>query len=136
MSFLLDTNIISEVRKARPDPAVTQWVVSTADERQFISAITIGELRRGAAGIRRRDPAQAAALDAWVDRTIRLFGERTLPVTTDVADAWGTLVAGRSIAVPDGLIAATALVEGLAVVTRNVKHFEGLGVRVVNPFPH
>lgn len=135
MTFLLDTNIISEVRRPRPEPAVVEWILGTADEQQFISAITIGEIRRGAAGLRRRDPARASALDAWVDRTIALFGDRTLPITAQVADAWSDLVSERTLEVPDGLIAATALVEGMTVVTRNVKHFTGLGVRLLNPFP-
>ena len=135
MNFLLDTNIISEVRKPRPEPRVLEWILGVDDDRQFISAITIGEIRRGAAGLRGRDPVRAASLDAWVDRTMRVFSARTLPITAEVADTWGTLVAGRHLAVPDGLIAATALVEGMTVVTRNVKDFEGLGVRVFNPFP-
>lgn len=134
MSYLLDTNIVSEVRKQRPDPSVVAWLSGTARNRLSISAMVVGELRRGAALIRRRDPAQADALDAWVDQTVRSFADRILPVTAEIADIWGRLHTVRPLAVPDSLMAATAIVHGLSLVTRNVKDFDGLDVPVVNPF--
>ncbi|WP_088286459.1 type II toxin-antitoxin system VapC family toxin [Kineosporia sp. A_224] len=134
MSYLLDTNIVSEVRKPRPDPSVVAWIGATRPDRLSISAMVVGELRRGAALIRRRDPVQAEALDAWVDQTVRSFADRILPVTAEVADVWGRLHAVRPLAVPDSLMAATAIVHGLTLVTRNVKDFDGLDLPLVDPF--
>ncbi len=100
----------------------------------FLSALTLGEIRRGIEGVRPRDPAKTAALRRWLDAVARGFGARILPVDTAVAETWGRIGAGRSIPVIDGLIAATAIVHDLVLVTRNLGDVEGLGVRTLNPF--
>lgn len=133
MSYLLDTNVVSESRRPRPDPAVLEWLRRTPSRRMYVSALAIGELRRGVELLRRRDPARAEAPAAWVDELVSLFGDRVLPVTTAVADRWGVIDSPDRLPVVDGLMAATALVHHLIVVTRNVKDFERAGVAVLDP---
>lgn len=133
--FLLDTNVVSELRKgARCAPKVNAWAKSVSPLSDYLSVLVVGELRRGAVLKRRSDPATADALDKWIAGLSRFYSERTLPVTLEVVEAWGALSAVRPLPLEDGLMAATALVHGLRFVTRNVKNVEGLGVPLLNPW--
>ena len=135
MSFLIDTNIISEVRKGdRCDPHVAAWYASVADDDLFLSALVLGELRKGVELARPRDPDKASALERWLGQVEVAFGRRVLGVDNVVSDRWGRMSAIRLIPVIDGLLAATAVTNGLTLVTRNDRDVAGLGVTVLNPF--
>ncbi len=134
MSFLLDTNVLAELRKPRPQASVAAWYQGVGDQELFLSVLVVGEIQQGVARLRRKDPRQAAAYEAWLGKLQREFADRVLPVTQDVALEWGRLSAGNPPPVVDGLIAATALVHGMTVVTRNVADFEPTGVPLLNPF--
>lgn len=135
MSYLIDTNIISEVRKgARCDPNVAAWWASVEDEDLFLSPLVLGEIRKGAALARRKDPAKADALDEWLAQVRTAFADRLFPVDTAVAEEWGRMSAARSVPVIDGLMAATAKANGLTLVTRNEADVADLGTEIVNPF--
>ena len=134
--FLLDTNVISEVRRGqRSNPNVTNWYASVGESQLFISSLTIGEIRRGIELARRRgDGDQVEALETWLETVIQRFSGRILKVDTEEADAWGQLSAIRPVPVVDALLAATAITHDMTLVTRNVSDVEGLGVRVIDPF--
>ena len=135
MTYLIDTNIISEVRKGpRCHPGVAAWYRSIDDAELFLSVLVLGEIRKGVDQVRPRDPARADALDAWLAEVDAAFGDRVLPVDRAVADAWGRMAAMRPIPVIDGLLAATALINDLTLVTRDEEGVAGLGARVLNPF--
>jgi toxin FitB len=132
---LLDTNILSETRKRQPAPAVTNWIAATPPERLHVSVLTLGEIEQGIARIRGRgDYERAAGLERWLGEVELGFGDRILPITLPVAAAWGRQQHAEPLPVVDGLIAATAKVNSLTVVTRNAKDFERTGVQVLNPF--
>lgn len=138
MNYLLDTNVVSELRKigdGKADARVAAWVDTEDAESFFISAITILELERGVLGIQRRDAAQGARLRAWLDNHVRPeFAGRILPIDDQIAMRCAHLHIPDRRNEVDALIAATALVHGLTVATRNVRDFEGTGVVVVNPW--
>jgi len=135
VTYLLDTNVLSELRKGRRcHPNVAAWFTEVADAHLFLSVLVIGEIRRGVEVIRRRDTAGATALDQWLTRLVRDHGERILPVDRAVAEQWGRLAATRTGSVVDSLLAATARVHGLTLVTRNVRDVQWTGVSCVNPF--
>jgi predicted nucleic acid-binding protein len=138
LSYLLDTNVISELRKTgdgKADTRVVAWIDAADAENFFISAITILELERGVLGIQRRDAAQGARLRAWLDNHVRPeFAGRVLPADDPIATRCAHLHIPDRRNEVDALIAATALVHGLTVATRNVRDFEGTGVVVVNPW--
>lgn len=135
MTWLIDTNVISEVRKgARCHPGVAAWWATVEDRELFLSTLTLGEIRKGIEVVRPRDPAQAAALEAWLAAVIGAFGPRVLGIDPAVAEAWGRMAAMRSVPVVDALLAATARVHGLMLVTRNATDVAGLGAPVLNPF--
>ena len=138
MSYLLDTNVVSELRKigdGKADARVAAWGDTEDAESFFISAITILELARGVLGIQRRDAAQGARLRAWLDNHVRPeFAGRILPIDDQIAMRCAHLHIPDRRNEVDALIAATALVHGLTVATRNVRDFEGTGVVVVNPW--
>ena len=135
MSYLLDTNVISELRKGeRRDANVARWYESLAEDEVFLSVLTIGELRRGVALIRRRDSTSADRLDAWLAGVASGHADRILPVDAVVAERWGRLNVPGTLPVVDGLLAATALTHGLTLATRNIKDVQGTGVLCVNPF--
>ncbi len=138
MNYLLDTNVVSELRKigdGKADARVAAWVDTEDAESFFISAITILELERGVLGFQRRDAAQGARLRAWLDNHVRPeFAGRILPIDDQIAMRCAHLHIPDRRNEVDALIAATALVHGLTVATRNVRDFEGTGVVVVNPW--
>ena len=134
--FLLDTNVVSEIRKgSRCDANVANWHSEVAESRLFISSLTIGEIRRGIELARRRgDRPQANTLETWLQTIIQQFSGRILNVDTTVAETWGAMSAIRPVPVIDGLLAATAMQHNLILVTRNVADVEGLGIQILNPF--
>lgn len=135
MSFLIDTNIISEVRKhGSCDPNVAAWYASIDDTDLYLSVLVMGEIRKGIALAERSDRAKASALEAWLNTVDAAFRERILPIDRAVADEWGRMSAVRPIPVIDGLLAATAKVHRMTLVTRNHADVAGLGAVVVNPF--
>jgi predicted nucleic acid-binding protein len=135
VTWLVDTNIISEVRKGpRCHPAVAAWWARVDDGELFLSVLVLGEIRRGVEALRPRDPAQAAAIDAWLGGLTTAFSARILGIDARVAERWGRIAVLRSVPVIDALMAATAAVHGLTLVTRNQRDVEGLGVRVLDPF--
>ena len=135
MSYLLDTNVISELRKGeRADANVRAWFSGLADEEIYLSVLTIGEIRRGVESVRRRDPDSATALDSWLARLVEAHRERILPVDRAIAEEWGRMNVPDPRPVVDGLLAATAKVAGLTFVTRNIADVEGSGVELLDPF--
>lgn len=134
MSYLIDTNIISELRKgAKCDPGVAAWWATVAEEDLWLSALVLGEIRKGVELARRRDPAKAEALEGWLAEVVANFGDRVLTVDAAVADAWGRMGAIRSAPVIDSLLAATSKANALTLVTRNAAAVAGLGIEVLNP---
>jgi toxin FitB len=135
VSYLLDTNVLSETRKRQPAAGVADWIAATPRDRLHVSVLTLGEIEQGITKIRGRgDRHQAAALERWLGDVQAGFEDRVLPVTIPVATAWGRQQNAQPLPVIDALIAATAQVHGLTVVTRNVKDFELAGVQVLDPF--
>ena len=135
MSYLLDTNVISELRKGSGcNPHVLRWFETISDDDIHLSVLTTGEIRRGIESIRRRDPQSARVLEGWLDRLMKDYASRLLPVTHEIADEWGRLGVPDPIPVIDGLLAATARVHRLTLATRNVRDVEVTGVACVNPF--
>ena len=135
MTYLLDTNVLSETRKRQPAAGVADWIAATSPDRLHVSVLTIGEIEQGIARIHGRgDQQQAAALERWLRDVETGFEDRILSVTLPVAAAWGRQQYAQPLPVIDALIAATARVHGMTVVTRNVKDFELAGVQVHNPF--
>ena len=135
MSYLIDTNVISELRKGqRCDPNVAQWFATVADVEIYLSVLVIGELRRGVERIRRRDPTATVALETWLKRIVKSFDGRILAVDYEVAEEWGRMNALTPLSTIDSLLAATAKVHGLTLVTRNVKDIVNAGVSYLNPF--
>lgn len=132
--YLLDTNVISAVRRADRAPQVAAWLRGKAEQDLFLSVITIGEIERGIRQQDRRDPAFAQDLRAWLDRTVLLFSDRILPFEAEDARIWGRLSAEIGHNGADLMIAATALRHGATVVTGNVSDFAPTGVMTENPF--
>ncbi|TPI81246.1 type II toxin-antitoxin system VapC family toxin [Mesorhizobium sp. B2-8-9] len=130
--YLLDTNVVSDVQRRLPKP--TAWLASVDPTSISLSVITIGEIERGIVKQRKTDPDRAARLDVWLRELRRDNADRILAITEEVALAWGRITARRTRGNADTLIAATALVHDLILVTRNVADFEGMGVTVVNPW--
>jgi len=135
LNFLLDTNIISEVRKGqRCDRNVAAWYAAAAPGDLYLSVLVAGEIRRGIEQAKRRDPRRAAVFEAWLADIEAIFGDRILPIDRTVANEWGRLSAMRTIPPVDGLLAATAKVHGMTLATRNERNVAGLGAEVLNPF--
>ena len=135
MRFLLDTNIISEVRKRdRAHPRVAQWVARTPAEEIGTSAIVLAEIRRGIELKRRSDLQQARSLDRWFSQMRARLGDRVLPIDEPIAQAWAVLSVPDPPPLIDGLLAASAKVHGLTLVTRNVADIARTGVAVLDPF--
>jgi predicted nucleic acid-binding protein len=135
VKFLLDTNVISEIRKRdRADPNVVRWVARTAVEEIGTSVLVLAEIRRRIELKRRSDPQQAKSLDRWFSQMRMRLGERVLPVDEPIAEAWALLGIPNPSPLIDGLLAATAKVHGLTLVTRNVADMAMAGVLVLDPF--
>jgi toxin FitB len=135
VSYLIDTNIISEIRKGdRCNPHVSAWYASIADRDLFLSTLVLGEIRVAIELARPRDPEKAAALETWLRQVETAFGSRVLGIDNAISDQWGRMSAIRSIPVIDGLLAATAMTHALTLVTRNDRDIAGLGAVVLNPF--
>jgi predicted nucleic acid-binding protein len=132
--YLLDTNVLSETRKKRPDERVVAFVAETDPSALYISVLTLGELRKGVEQKRRTDAAAAQRLGSWVDGLEFGFADRILGIDAPTAQLWGELSAQRPRPVVDTLLAATAVVRGLTFVTRNVADVQGIEVRVLDPF--
>jgi len=135
LSYLVDTNIFSELRKGdRCHPKVRVWFEGVASAQLHTSVLVIGEIRRGIERARGRDPAFAAALEQWLADVVMLFEERIHPVSRAIADEWGRLAEPRKLPIIDTLLAATAIVHGLTLVTGNLRDIADTGVSHLNPF--
>ncbi len=133
--FLLDTNVVSELRKRqRVDAGVMAWILEQPDEALYLSVATFGEIRKGIERLRPRDARQAAGLETWAETLESRYQSRLLDISLKIFKQWGLLQAIRPISPIDALIAATALHHDLTLVTRNIDDFEGLGLPVLNPF--
>ena len=134
VGYLLDTNIISETRKKRPEPKVIRFLKSIESKLVCLSVLTIGELRRGAILKRRTDEKNSDDLSRWIDRVEETYQKRLLPIDLDVASVWARLSAGRPRPIVDALIAATAIAHRMTLVTRDVDDVSDTGVAIVNPW--
>ena len=135
MSYLIDTNVLSELRRKQPDPKVAAWVRERPRQSLYLSVLSLGEIRKGIEGV--ADAAFRRILTDWLEVELpNYFVGRLLDIDAQVADRWGRVqaCAGRTLPTIDGLLAASALQHNLALVTRNVKDFAGLGVQIVNPW--
>lgn len=130
--YLVDTSVLSEARRGSRE--ARNWLRSVDPDTIYLSVVTLGEIMRGIALKERTDPRFAAALTVWLEQVRRDHGDRILPITDRIALAWGRLSAARHRGMADGLIAATASVHGMLVVTRNVGDFADTGVPIVNPW--
>jgi predicted nucleic acid-binding protein len=131
--YLVDTNVVSELRKPRPHPRVIVWLNGVSDRDLFLSAVTVAELQAGVEITRRQDPTKAAEIEAWIDQIAAVWN--VLPMDVRIFRQWARLMHGRSDDhIEDAMIAATAHVHDLTVVTRNVRDFLPLGVRTLDPF--
>ena len=134
MSFLLDTNIVSELRKKSPDPGVVEWLRTVRSAQLYLSVLVVGEIRQGTERLAARDPERAAAIDDWCRRLVRGYSDRIVPVSLEIAETWGRLNASGPLPLADGLMAATALVHDWTFVTRNTADVVRTGARLLNPF--
>lgn len=134
MTYLLDTNVISELRKPDPDRNVAAWKRTLSPSQLYLSVMVVGEIAKGAAKLRRRDAKRAQVFETWLTRLTTDFADRLLPITRDIAEVWGEMNGRDPRPVVDGYIAATAKHHGLTLVTRNVGDFKGIEVKLLNPF--
>jgi predicted nucleic acid-binding protein len=135
LSYLVDTNVVSELRKGRRcDPGVASWFAEVPSDEIYLSVLTLGEIRKGIENIRRRDPRTAEVLEAWLMELAAIHSDRILPVDEAIAEQWGRFNVPDPLSMLDSLLAATANVHGLTLVTRNLKDVERTGVECLNPF--
>jgi predicted nucleic acid-binding protein len=135
VSYLIDTNVLSELRRKAPDARVVRWFSGRPSGTLYVSVLTLGEIRKGVEAL--PDPARRLALLDWLETDLpAFFAGRILPVDAAVADRWGHLVAkaGRPLPAIDSLLAATAQLHGLILVTRNLRDVQDMGVEVVDPW--
>jgi predicted nucleic acid-binding protein len=135
VNYLIDTNIISEVRKGpRCDPIVAAWFAGVEDREIYLSVLVIGEIRRGIERERSRDPVKSGALERWLQALTGSYSDRILPIDQAIAEEWGRMSARRSVPLVDALLAATAKVHRMRLVTRNVPDIADLGADFLDPF--
>ena len=135
MNYLIDTNIISEVRKGRRcDVNVVRWYETIEDASLYLSVLVIGEIRKNIEKLRGKNAIQADMIEDWLEVVAKTFGERILPIDGAIANEWGRLTAIRPLPVIDGLLAATAKIHRMTLVTRNTADIVDLGVHIINPF--
>lgn len=134
MTYLLDTNVVSETWKPKPDRNLSAWLATVAGAELFLSVLVVGELRQGIERLRRRDLAQAALYEQRLSNVYGHHADRLVPIDTAVAEAWARMNVPDEVPVIDGLMAATALVRGWTLVTRNIKDIERTGVSFLDPF--
>ncbi len=134
MSYLLDTNVASELRRRVPDKRVVAWMSAQSPSLLHVSVLTFGEIGKGIALLRSSEPKRAEALRAWLNEMKVDFRERILAVDEQACDAWAELAARATLPIVDGLLMGTALSRGLTLVTRDVDHPRALGVPVLNPW--
>jgi predicted nucleic acid-binding protein len=135
LSYLLDTNVLSELKRKNPNAGVVEWFTRRPASTLFLSVLTLGELRKGINKI--HDPIRSATLNDWLETDLpSFFTGRILTIDADVANIWGRLIANHARPLPaiDSLLGATAAKHGLSMVTRNARDFEGLGIEVINPW--
>lgn len=133
--YLIDTNVISELRKKnRCNTNVRKWFETINDQDIFLSVLVIGELRSGIERIERKDPESAFHLNNWLEKIINTYSDRIFPVTQEIAEAWGIMNVPDPVSTIDGLLAATAKIHNCTLVTRNVKDIYRCGVNFYNPF--
>ncbi|WP_191621305.1 type II toxin-antitoxin system VapC family toxin [Marinihelvus fidelis] len=137
MNLLIDTNVLSEIRKgSRANPRLLSWLKTIDERSMFTSVLTMGEILKGVELLKHRDRRQYNVLSLWHQSLVRVFEDRLVPVTLEVSSLWARLQSIRTLPVIDGYLAATALTHGMSLVTRNTRDFKGTGVPLVNPFKH
>jgi toxin FitB len=134
MTYLLDTNIVSELRKRQPNPYVLSWYETVRSADLYLSVLTIGEIRLGVERLRRRDIGQAGLIEEWLDELRVSYGDHIVDIDTGIAEEWGRLNVPDPLPVVDGLLAASARVRRWILVTRNVGDLQRTGVELLNPF--
>jgi predicted nucleic acid-binding protein len=135
MGFLIDTNVLSELRKgSKMDKNVRKWFDGVPSDTIYLSTLVIGEVRHGIELLRRRDPKAAIRLDTWLAEVQKDTGDRILPISNEISEQWGRFGVPDPVSVIDGLMAATAMVHGHILVTRNIRDIEQTGVNFINPF--
>jgi hypothetical protein len=134
VNYLLDTNVLSEPTRPRPDPKVMDWIDTTPLNTLFISVLSLGELTKGIAQILDRDKQRAETYAGWLVSIRRQYAGRVLPVDAPVVETWGMMASTGSFPILDALIVSTARAHGLVLATRNRRDFENLGVQIFNPW--
>jgi predicted nucleic acid-binding protein len=134
VDYLLDTNVVSETRRRRPNPNVLRWFAGVDGDDLYLSVMVLGEIRQGIERLRSNEPERAGEFEAWLDRVERDYADHIVPISADVADEWGRLNSPVALPVVDTLLAATAKVHEMTLVTRNRKDVEHTGVRLLDPF--
>jgi predicted nucleic acid-binding protein len=134
MTYLLDTNVISELRKREPDPHVLAWYGKVTSADIFVSVLTLGEIRLGIERLRKKDGARAELLERWLHGVRHTYKDRIINVDAAIAEEWGRLNTRDPLPIIDGLLAASAKVRGCTLVTRNTADVARTGVTLVNPF--
>jgi len=135
MPFLIDTNILSELRKGpRCDAKVAGWALRERGDAHYISVLSLGEIRKGIELLRKKSPDHCDALEVWLQRLQVDYASCTIGITREIADRWGEMCSRRPLPVIDSLLAATAFEFGLTLATRNTRDFAGLGISTVDPF--
>lgn len=134
MTYLLDTNVVSELRKRRCDRHVAAWYQSVRPDEIHLSVLVLGEIRCGVERLRRDDPTNARRLEHWLDELVSEHASRILDINREIADLWGRIRVARPLPGVDSLLAASAIVRNLTLVTRNVRQLEGVELSLLNPF--